>query len=98
MTKKRPVRAEGVNRRIVRCDVRIPERIYERVEEIAIARGNPLHHITKRPILSPTIVELIEIGLAHYTPPPDTEEKKGERLREEIRRIEDQLEVIKRLL
>jgi hypothetical protein len=54
--------------KIVRLDVRFPKSIHDEIEALAIANGSPIHHISKRPTLTPTILDLIRIGLDHYSP------------------------------
>lgn len=54
--------------KIVRLDVRFPKPIHDEIEALAIANGSPIHHISKRPTLTPTILDLIRIGLDHYSP------------------------------
>ena len=62
---------------ITRCDVRIPNHIYEQIEALAVTNGASNHHRSNKPIVTPTILELLQIGLAHYSKPlsdklPDT--------------------------
>jgi hypothetical protein len=54
--------------KIVRLDVRFPKPIHDEIEALAIANGSPIHHISKRPTLTPTILDLIRIGLDNYSP------------------------------
>lgn len=54
--------------KIVRLDVRFPKPLHDEIEALAIANGSPIHHISKRPTLTPTILDLIRIGLDHYSP------------------------------
>jgi hypothetical protein len=54
--------------KIVRLDVRFPKSMHDDIEALAIAKGEPIHHISNRPTLTPTILELIQIGLDHYSP------------------------------
>ena len=54
--------------KIVRLDVRFPKLLHDEIEALAIANGSPIHHISKRPTLTPTILDLIRIGLDHYSP------------------------------
>lgn len=51
---------------IYRLDVKVSKDIYDRIEELAKASGAKVHHISNKPIVSPTVLELISIGLAHY--------------------------------
>ena len=56
------------NEKIVRLDVRFPKTLHDEIEALAIAKGEPIHHISKKPTLTPTILDLIRIGLDHYSP------------------------------
>jgi hypothetical protein len=73
---KTQARVEGINQQIVRCDIRIPVAIYSQLEAIALSEGMKPHHITGRPMVSPIILEILEVGLRHYqtekTHLPDT--------------------------
>ena len=57
---------EGINQQIVRADLRIPVEMYAKLETIATEQGQKKHHITGRPMVSPVILELLELGLHHY--------------------------------
>ena len=59
-------KTEGINQKIVRTDLRIPVEIYSKLEALAVSENSKLHHITGRPMVSPIIVELIELGLRHH--------------------------------
>ncbi|MFM6205866.1 hypothetical protein [Planktothrix sp.] len=54
--------------KIVRIDVRFPKHLHDEIEALAIANGSPIHHISKKPTLTPTILDLIRIGLDYYSP------------------------------
>jgi hypothetical protein len=54
--------------KIVRLDVRFPKLLHDEIEALAIANGSPIHHISKKPTLTPTILNLIRIGLDNYSP------------------------------
>ncbi len=66
MATKTQARVEGINQQIVRADIRIPVEIYSQLEALAVSEGMKAHHITGRPMVSPIILELLEIGLHHY--------------------------------
>lgn len=66
MATKTQARVEGINQQIVRADIRIPVEIYSQLEAIAVSEGMKPHHITGRPMVSPIILELLEVGLRHY--------------------------------
>ena len=51
---------------VTRVDIRIPNHLYSQIQEIAIAHYNAkIHHRSNKPELTPTILELIQIGIAH---------------------------------
>lgn len=64
---KTQARVEGINQQVVRADLRIPVEMYAQLEAIANEQGMKKHHITGRPMVSPVILELLEIGLHHYS-------------------------------
>jgi hypothetical protein len=66
MATKTQARVEGINQQIVRCDIRIPVAIYSQLEALAVSEGSKAHHITGRPMVSPIILEVLEVGLRHY--------------------------------
>ena len=53
---------------ITRIDVRIPNSLFEEVEALAIEKGEPIHHKSGRVTIAPTLLDLIRIGLDHYSP------------------------------
>jgi hypothetical protein len=65
-TKKRVIPRSDNN--ITRIDVRIPNSLFEEVEQLAIERGEPIHHKSGRVTMAPTLLNLIRIGLDHYSP------------------------------
>jgi len=67
MATKTQAKTEGINQQIVRADLRIPVEMYAQLETIANEQGMKKHHITGRPMVSPVILELIELGLHHYS-------------------------------
>lgn len=66
MATKTQARVEGINQQIVRCDIRIPVEIYSKLEALAVSENSKLHHITGRPMVSPIILEVLEVGLRHW--------------------------------
>ena len=51
---------------VTRVDIRIPNHLYSQIQSIAIAHFNAkIHHRSNKPELTPTILELIQIGIAH---------------------------------
>jgi len=67
MATKTQAKTEGINQQIVRADLRIPVEMYAQLEVIANEQGQKKHHITGRPMVSPVILELLELGLHHYS-------------------------------
>ncbi len=50
--------------KIVRVDLRIPKKIYEQIQAIAVTRYDAkIHHRSGKPEVSPTILELIKRGI-----------------------------------
>ena len=66
MATKTQARVEGINQQIVRCDIRIPVTTYAKLEALAVSEGMKAHHITGRPMVSPIILEVLEVGLRHW--------------------------------
>ena len=66
MATKTQARVEGINQQIVRCDIRIPVSTYSKLEALAVSENSMLHHITGRPMVSPIILDLLEVGLRHW--------------------------------
>ena len=51
---------------VTRVDIRIPNHLYSQIQSIAIAHYNAkIHHRSNKPEVTPTILELIQIGIAH---------------------------------
>ena len=65
-SKKRVIPRSDEN--ITRIDVRIPNSMFEEVERLATERGEPIHHKSGRVTIAPTMLDLIRIGLDHYSP------------------------------
>ncbi len=49
--------------KITRVDVRIPIEIYRQIEAIAKETNQPLHHRSGKPVITPIILNLINLGL-----------------------------------
>lgn len=49
-----------------RCNLRVPQSLYEKIEAIAIANGAKINSRSKRPQISSTLIELLHIGLEYY--------------------------------
>ncbi len=51
---------------VTRVDIRIPNHLYSQIQKIAINHFNAkIHHRSNKPEVTPTILELIQIGIAH---------------------------------
>jgi hypothetical protein len=46
--------------KITKLDLGIPNDLYAQIEEIAIEEGAKVHHISKKPTLTPTAIKLLE--------------------------------------
>ena len=71
---------------VTRVDVRIPNHLYSQIQSIAIAHFNAkIHHRSNKPKLTSTILELIQIGIAHtWTHLPVTDESVTDELKKQI--------------
>jgi hypothetical protein len=51
---------------VTRVDVRIPNHLYSQIQSIATKHFNAkIHHRSNKPEVTPAILELIQIGIAH---------------------------------
>lgn len=51
---------------VTRVDIRIPKELYEQISEIAVSHFRAkIHHRSQKPEVTPTILELIKIGIVH---------------------------------
>ena len=51
--------------KIVRVDIRLPKEVYEQIQVIAVSKyGAKIHHRSGKPEISPTILELIKMGIS----------------------------------
>lgn len=55
--------AKDKSDKITRIDVRIPNDIYQKIEQIAIETNQPLHHRSGKPVVTPIILNLLNLGL-----------------------------------
>ena len=71
---------------VTRVDIRIPNHLYSRIQAIAIAHFNAkIHHRSNKPEVTPTILELIQIGIAHIESNlPVTDESVTDELKKQI--------------
>lgn len=85
---------------VTRVDVRIPKELYDEIQKIAIAQFNAkIHHRSNKPEISPTILELIKIGIAHLDSEsnlPVTDKMAGDELREWIEELDSRLTVVEK--
>ncbi|MGB3535089.1 MAG: hypothetical protein WBA13_16450 [Microcoleaceae cyanobacterium] len=51
----------------IRCSLRVPQSLYEKIEAIAIANNAKINSRSKRPQISPTLIELLCLGLERYS-------------------------------
>jgi hypothetical protein len=85
---------------ITRVDVRIPNHIYEQVQAIATQHFQAkVHHRSGKPEVSPTILELIKIGIAHLEATlPDSadisDKSVASELREQIKGLDVRLKAL----
>jgi hypothetical protein len=85
---------------ITRVDVRIPNHIYEQIAAIATRHFHAkVHHRSGKPEVSPTILELIKIGIAHLEATlPDSadisDKSVASELREQIKGLDVRLRAI----
>jgi hypothetical protein len=72
---------------VTRVDVRIPNELYEEIVAIAIHHFNAkIHHRSNKPEVTPTILELIKIGIAHIESTlPVTKDVTNEKVTDELR-------------
>ena len=51
---------------VTRVDIRIPNELYQQISDLAVNHFNAkIHHRSHKPEVTPTILELIKIGIAH---------------------------------
>ena len=78
---------------VTRVDIRIPNHLYSQIQSIAIAHFNAkVHHRSNKPELTPTILELIQIGIAHIESNlPVTDESVTDELKKQISGLDARL-------
>ncbi len=77
---------------ITRCDIRVPNQLYDRIEALAIERGAKIHHRSGKPEVTNTLLELIKVGLRHSGEIPDIPDEIPDRYLEEVVcRVRDKL-------
>ena len=51
---------------VTRVDIRIPNELYDEISDLAVSHFHAkIHHRSQKPEVTPTILELIKIGIAH---------------------------------
>ena len=51
---------------VTRVDIRIPNELYQQISDLAVSHFHAkIHHRSQKPEVTPTILELIKIGIAH---------------------------------
>ncbi len=56
-----------VEKNVVRCDIRFPTDVYSNIEKLAIDHFKaPIHHRSRKPQVSATIVQLVQWGLEYF--------------------------------
>ncbi|MGL4881315.1 MAG: hypothetical protein ACRC8K_09640 [Waterburya sp.] len=89
---------------VTRVDIRLPNHLYSQIQSIAINHFNAkIHHRSNKPEVSPTILELIQIGIAHIEsnlPVSDevSEGKVADDLRRQIKQLDARLSEVESLL
>jgi len=78
---------------VTRVDIRIPNHLYSQIQSIAIAHFNAkIHHRSNKPEVTPTILELIQIGIAHIESNlPVTDESVTDELKKQISDLDTRL-------
>jgi hypothetical protein len=52
-----------INEDFYKVDVRIPSKLFEKLESLSIQQGLKVHHKSGRPLLAPIIIGLLEMGI-----------------------------------
>ena len=85
---------------VTRVDVRIPNELYDQIQKIAINHFHAkIHHRSGKPEISPTIIELIKIGIAHLESEstlPATDETEDLELRKWIEQLDSRLTAVEK--
>ena len=81
---------------VTRVDIRIPNHLYSQIQSIAIAHFNAkIHHRSNKPELTPTILELIQIGIAHIESNlPVADESVTDDLKKQISELDTRLKQV----
>ena len=89
---------------VTRVDIRIPNDLYQQISEIAVSHFHAkIHHRSQKPEVTPTILELLKIGIAHLdsTLPVTqdvtesvTSRAVTEQMQQQIERIDSRLKIV----
>ncbi|NJO98152.1 MAG: hypothetical protein HC764_20950 [Pleurocapsa sp. CRU_1_2] len=81
---------------VTRVDIRLPNHLYSQIQSIAIAHFNAkIHHRSNKPEVSPTILELIQIGIAHIESNlPVTDKSEADKLKKQISDLDMRLKEV----
>lgn len=85
---------------VTRVDIRIPNELYEQISDLAVSHFHAkIHHRSQKPEVTPTILELIKIGIAHLNSTlPVTEdvtaEKVTDKLQQQIAQLDSRLKTV----
>ncbi len=78
---------------IKRCDVRVPIKLYNEIEKIAVEEYNaPLYHKTGKPQVSSTIIQLLRLGIENLK--GEVSDKESDTLPDKVRELESKIEQI----
>ena len=90
--------------KIIRVDLRIPKELYERIQTIAVSKYRAkIHHRSGQPEISPTVLELIKIGITHLESTKQaieesTKKTAGKELGEQIEQLDLRLTAVENKL
>ena len=78
---------------VTRVDIRIPNHLYSQIQSIAVEHFNAkIHHRSNKPEVTSTILELIQIGIAHLESNlPVADESVTDELRKQIGDLDTRL-------
>lgn len=79
---------------VTRVDIRIPNELYQQISDLAVSHFHAkIHHRSQKPEVTPTILELIKIGIAHLESTlPVTEDVTAETVTDELQQQIEQLD------
>ena len=89
---------------VTRVDIRIPNELYQQISDLAVSHFHAkIHHRSQKPEVTPTILELIKIGIAHLesTLPVThdvTTETVTDKLQQQIAQLDSRLKTVENKL